>query len=92
MSDYQYELEGSDLNEISESAHSCELMRTLEALGTKDSKNFGGYKRTARSPRRPISILPAPAVPPAGATKICDGKLTVGNQAMDVTAFRLAKK
>jgi hypothetical protein len=28
-------------------------------------------------------------VPKPGATKICDGRLTIGNDVIDVTAFRL---
>ena len=91
MSDFQYHLDGSTLDEIAASAHACELQRSLEALATNDAgDNFGGFKRVTRSPKKSIVILPAPAVAPPGSTKICKGKLSVGGQKISVEAFRLA--
>ena len=90
MSDFQHPLEGKDLDEIAETAHAFELQRTLEALDTSNGDNFGGYKRTTRSPRKGIKILPSPAVGPKGSKKICEGTLTIGGDKIDVTAFRLA--
>lgn len=90
MSDYQYELDGDDLDALAKSAHACELMRKLEALDTDSGNNYGGFKKSNRSPQKGIVILAAPAVGPTGSTKICDGKLKIGDHVIDVTAFRLA--
>jgi hypothetical protein len=46
-------------------------------------------EKPSPSPRGRIKILPSPATPPDGGTKICDGHLTVGGQKIAVTAFRL---
>lgn len=94
MADELMDAPGADLDAIAAHIHSCELQRQLKttsgALSTNDGKNYATLEYTSRSPRRPIVILPSPAVPPGGATKISDGELTItpGGK-IKVTAFRL---
>ena len=94
MDDQLIEVPGDALDEIAANIHAVELMRELKdedgSLSTDAGKNYATLKRPAPSPRKGIKILPAPAVGPAGSTRICDGKLTIGDNEIDVTAFRLA--
>jgi hypothetical protein len=91
MSDFiQGPLEGQDLAEIAVEIHDAELAIALRDLATDDGNNYAIHEDPADTPEGDIRILPAPAVPPAGSSKICDGTLTIGGQEIDVTAFRLA--
>ncbi len=90
MAEQLMSADGATLDDIAEHIHTSELMRKLKRLLTDGTKNYAMLDKPSPSPRKEIKILPAPAVGPTGSTKICDGKLTVGGQAIDVTAFRLA--
>lgn len=90
MADQLIELNGASLDEIATDAHNDELELELKGLSTNAGLNYGHFRDTDDTPTGNIKILPAPSVGPAGSTKICDGKLTIGGTAIDVTAFRLA--
>jgi hypothetical protein len=81
---------GSTLDEIGDNIHEVELRRELSGLSTNDGTNYATLKLDVPTPEKGIKILPSPAVGPADSTKICDGKLKIGDSAIDVTAFRLA--
>ena len=78
-----------DLPGTATEAHQHELSRTLEALETNGGKNYAVYSDPDFTPATGLAILPFPSVGPAGSTKICDGHLTIGGQAIKVTAYRL---
>jgi hypothetical protein len=75
---------------IAQEIHDVELARRLKGLGTHDGKNYAFLEKPTRTPQTDISILPSPAVPPAGATEICKGDLTLNGAKVAVSAFRLA--
>lgn len=89
MSFIQGPLESATLPDIADEIHNSELAIALKGLSTEDGKNYAEHTDPADTPDGGIVILPAPAVGPPGSTKICDGRLTVGGQVINVTAFRL---
>ena len=90
MAERLYVLAGATLPTIAKNARHLELRRRLKDLSTKDGKNYGLFELSVEAPKTGIEILPSPAVPPTGSTKICDGHLTFGGAKVAVTAFRLA--
>lgn len=83
-------LTSADLAGMAREISDAELGVALSALDTKDGKNGAHLDPVPPpGPDTGVVILPAPAVAPAGAEKICDGKLHVNGQDIDVTAFRL---
>jgi len=80
---------GADFPGMAQDIRSKEIRRKLKELSTNDGKNYATVKKSVPTPATGIVILPAPAVGPDGSKKICDGELTVGGQAIKVTAFRL---
>jgi hypothetical protein len=89
MSDTVILMHAGDLPGIANEAHQHELLRKLEALQTNMGKNYAIYEDPDFTPASGIVILPFPSVGPAGSTKICDGKLTIGGNLLKVTAYRL---
>lgn len=81
-------LEATDLPGMAQEVGSHELRRTLKDLRSDSGKNYAIYRKSA-TPGGDIAILPAPSVPPAGGKKLCDGKLKVGANVLDVTAYRV---
>jgi hypothetical protein len=90
MSDKIIELHKTNLPDLAKEARQVELLRVLKDLQTNGGKNYAIYEDPDFTPDTGIAILPAPAVSPQGATKICDGKLTLAGVPIKVTAFRLA--
>jgi hypothetical protein len=87
-------LKNKTLPGLAKEVHRAELACSLKDIQTNKSggdwKNYAIYKRDGTTPDQGIDILPAPAVGPLGSTKICDGRLTIGENQIPVTAFRLA--
>lgn len=87
--DLEVFLKNKTLPGMANEAHKLELACSLKALQTADGKNRAVFKRDGTIPDGELAFLPSPAVGPADSTKICDGNLTVGGNAIAVTAFRL---
>ena len=89
MSDREVYLNNKTLEGMAREAHNLELACSLKALQTQDGRNRAVFKRDATFPKGLVEILPSPAVAKPGATKLCDGRLKVGDNVIAVTAFRL---
>jgi len=89
MSDTVILMHAADLPGIANEAHQHELLRSLEGLQTNMGKNYAIYEDPDFTPAAGIVILPFPSVGPSGSTKICDGKLTIGGNLLQVSAYRL---
>ena len=74
---------------IAQEIHDLELARRLKSVGIQSGKNYATLEKPSRTPKKGIVILPSPAVPPAGATEICKGDLTLNGQKVAVSAFRM---
>lgn len=82
-------LRNKTLAGIASEARRAELGCSLKDLQTDSGSNYAIFKRGGATPATGLTILPSPAVPPAGATKVCDGTLLQAGVAIGVTAFRL---
>jgi hypothetical protein len=89
MSDTIILMHAADLPGIATEAHQHELLRTLTGLATNSGKNYAVYDDPDFTPATGLVILPFPSVGPTGSTKLCDGKLTIGGNALQVTAYRI---
>jgi hypothetical protein len=89
MSFIQGPLAGKTLPDIADEIHNAELAIALEGLTTNGGKNYAEHTDPADTPETGIDIRSKASVPPKGASKICDGKLTISGVAIDVTAYRL---
>lgn len=89
MSDTIILMHAADLPGIANEAHQHELLRTLSGLQTNSGKNYAIYSDPDFTPTGGIVILPFPSVGPSGGAKICDGKLTIAENMLKVTAYRL---
>lgn len=87
--DREVYLNNKTLPGMEREARKLEVASSLKALQTQDGRNRAVFARDGSFPKGDIEILPSPAVAKRGATKICDGKLWVGEKVMNVTAFRL---
>jgi hypothetical protein len=90
MSDTIILMHARDLPGIADEAHQHELLRTLETVQSNAGKNYAVYSDPAFTPASGLVILPFPSVGPAGSTKICDGKLLVGDNLTKVVVYRKA--
>ncbi|WP_370191016.1 hypothetical protein [Qipengyuania sp.] len=81
-------LNNKTLEGMAREAKKLEVASSLSGLQTSGGRNRAIFKRDGSYPDGELVFLPSPAVPPAGATKICDGRLTAEGQAIDITAFR----
>lgn len=82
-------LRNTTLPGIEREVYRREYFRELHGLAVDDRRNHAIYVRDRPTPTKAVRILPAPAVAPPGANKICDGELIVDGQKISVTAFRL---
>tara|TARA_R110001606_G_scaffold74168_1_gene171743 strand:+ start:2107 stop:2511 length:405 start_codon:yes stop_codon:yes gene_type:complete len=90
MDDLIIVLQKLSLEDMGKEAHYSELNAKLKALETENGKNYAVFERGMFVPQTSVAILPKPAVPPSGASKICDGELTVADVVIDVEAYRLS--
>jgi hypothetical protein len=90
MEDLIVKLKKRRLDTIAVEVHDAEIACSLKAIEVDGDGNFAIYARDGSNPEGEIIILPSPAVPPAGATKICDGHLKIAGVVMPVTVFRKA--
>ena len=84
-----HQLEATTLEEIADEIHHAELAQQLTELHTNEGKNYAIYKEDW-TPETGVVIIEAAADGPDGSTKICDGTLTIDDDEIEVTAFRLA--
>ncbi len=93
LPDLEVILKNKTLPGMANEAHKLELACSLKALDTQGGKNRAVFKRDGTTPGGELVFLPSPAVKPPGATKICDGELTITHATLPVkipvTAFRL---
>lgn len=83
-------LTSTSLPDLADEVFNHELGRQLEALATRDGKNYAVYTEGVSTPEQGITMLAAPAVGPIGSTEICTGFLTLNGGKTKVTAFRNA--
>lgn len=89
MSDTIILMHASDLPGIASEAHQHELLRTLASLQTNAGKNYAIFDDPQLTPGKGLAILPFPSVGPAGSTKVCDGKLTIADNILQVSVYRV---